>query len=136
MDTNELDRNVTFIEDHPEQHNQAVWTCETGACLAGHIVLNNGYLPHLDTDSKYGAVVEDAHGKKAMVSRTARRLIDATLDESDLLFAGGNTAQTLREMTKDAQNGEDITQLWHLITRIDSDPEMGVRVIKTAARRR
>lgn len=39
-----LNRAVTQIVDHPETHQQDVWTCATGACLAGHGVLMNGYL--------------------------------------------------------------------------------------------
>lgn len=39
----ELDRAVTFIQDHPEKHKQKSWTCDTGACLAGWGALLNGY---------------------------------------------------------------------------------------------
>lgn len=123
MNVDELDRNVTFIEDHPEQHNQRMWTCGTGACLAGHIALNNDYeVVHSPaTHTVINGLVRDQQGDLHEVASLARTLLDATRAEADLLFAGGNTAETLRLMTKDAQNGEDITKRWGLgwVTFVD-----------------
>ena len=38
-----LQDNMQYILDHPEEHTQSTWTCSTGACLAGHIALRNGW---------------------------------------------------------------------------------------------
>lgn len=39
-----LEQALTQIKDHPETHYQQVWACETGACLAGHGLLQQGYV--------------------------------------------------------------------------------------------
>lgn len=134
MNIDELDRNVTFIEDHPELHNQAVWTCGTGACLAGHIVLNNGYTLYLRDGDDLGARVLNPQGEAVIVSREARRILGASREETNLLFYSTNTVKTLREMTKDLQNGEEITQNWRFVRYLVE--EKGTYMIRSVVERK
>ena len=134
MNVDVLDEAVTFIEDHPEKHNQAVWTCSTGACLAGHITLLNGYQVATEDCGEFmggeyvlnGVVLDPRTNLRREVSATAQNLLDATSDETNLLFAAGNTAEDLRLMAKDVANDEDITKLWKLID-VDTEIPKAVR---------
>ena len=116
MNVDELDRNVTYVEDNPEQHDQTVWTCETGGCLAGHIALNNGYTLARYVEGKVvNGMVRDSAGAMHDVATVAQKILGATDDQVHLLFAAGNSVETLRLLTKDLQNGEDITERWGLM---------------------
>lgn len=118
----ELDRIVTFIEDHPEQHCQDVWICETGACLAGHVALQNGY--RVVSDGFKGRRVECLDtGEHKWVSDVAVEILGLTEEESILLFAGHNTIENLRMMTKDIANGENLRETWDL-------PDAGLRATR------
>lgn len=127
-----LDQAMTFIVDHPEQHRQRVWVCETGACLAGHATLLNGYRAVTEFD---GLVVEigsqadrdvtalcagavrpdyfkllDAGAKK--VRDVADGILGLEYADANVLFGGANTVDKLRLMVKDLSNGEALRGLW------------------------
>lgn len=48
----ELEKVMTFIQDHPEKHDQRVWIteCGTAACMAGWAAVLNGWemVPHIN----------------------------------------------------------------------------------------
>lgn len=116
----ELDRVITYLEDHPEEHQQDQWVCGTGACLAGTAALLNDYRRltyREEVEIKQQGIdpsglVKDRLGFDTWVPMAAERVLGLTCDEAFLLFMGGNDIATLREMYKDMANGESITRTW------------------------
>lgn len=118
----EMERVITHITDHPEQHKQASWTCNTGACMAGHAALLNGYEVMQD---KNGDVVNGAvrhpdtkyavEGDYDTVRSVAMEIFDIYSEDADLLFCGSNTRDTLALMVKDIANGDQLEDHWQLM---------------------
>jgi len=134
----QLDRTMTFIVDHPEKHDQRSWVCETGACLAGHAVLLNGYRAISQCD---GLVVEAGSpaeceveallafhqftttgwwaNQDLLLSAGARKVRDVAIEildlieaDAEVLFGGANTIDKLQLMVKDLSNGDVLEDLW------------------------
>lgn len=96
---------MTYIEEHPEEHDQAIWICGTVACFAGHAVLLDGGVPASEGD---GALVEardddppaSVHqwriGPVIPVRSRAIRILGLTGDQATALFHGDNTLDDLR----------------------------------------
>ena len=111
---------VTYIKDHPEKHVQGSWTCETGACLAGHVALQEGWsVTHTQWEQEDGSIhvgVMNGWMQKSGRSKDARAIaIEALeIDENtaQMLFHGSNTAENLELMAKDLANGEDLHEVW------------------------
>ena len=123
-----LDDAITFIKDHPEQHQQAHWTCDTGACVAGWVALLNGYktkkqfIEDEDGNRKLvtvnGSVYREGHPKHTVsASAIARELLGVTetpdLISTNILFHGTNTIEDIEMMAKDLANGiENLGTVW------------------------
>lgn len=125
---------LTFISDNPDKHKQHVWTCGTGACLAGWVTLLNGYenslIPAVDwfgdsmTTEVENGVVKDKRGHRHFVSSLAEELLDIDPRDATILFNEDNTIEDLKLMAKDLENGEDLSR-WidEDGNRIDPDEE-------------
>ena len=129
-DIEKLQRTVQFIKDHPEKHQQEVWSCDTGACFAGWAVLLHGWQQavwgpdHLDYagTAVHGQVVPDGMDPTYVVDRAKRtsqwvrdvavKELDLKYEEAQLMFHGSNTIDVLELMVKDISNGENLTDLW------------------------
>ncbi len=112
-----LESTMQYIKDHPEGHDQTVWTCETGACFAGHAVLRNGYRASTRIDMwgnriPVNGVVIDDKGEHRPVDRTAQRLLGLSDEDADIMFSAYNTADQLELMVKDLANGEELHGNW------------------------
>jgi hypothetical protein len=135
-----IEQTLTFVQDHPEQHAQDRWICETGACLAGHAVLLNGYSPiHMFNEMvvKTGSPEQDRceealralkakpgrfsfieakdllyAGEAEHVQDVAQRLFGISGPDATLLFAATNTVEKLELMVKDLGNGEKLRDHW------------------------
>lgn len=102
-----LERVMTWIDDHPEQHNQAEWAksgldCGTAACFAGWsaiLAFGLGVVHHggFDLPAPYDL---------GCMSRSAGALLGLTEDECDTLFDATNSRDVLRLMVKDLVNGD------------------------------
>lgn len=55
VDVPRLRKEIEFIKNHPEQHNQGVWvaSCGTYGCLAGNTAIHAGYK-HYQNSQGYG----------------------------------------------------------------------------------
>jgi len=117
-----LEEALSFITDHPEQHQQAYWNCESGACFAGHIALLNGYRPAYSVISEtvIDGLVLGPDETSYRTPHLAASLAGLTDVESELLFVAGNTRDEIALMIKDMRNGEDITKTWEA-TRFHDD---------------
>ena len=137
----ELERVLTFLEDHPEKHDQEHWFCGTGACLFGHAALLNGYerAPYSHSPLPFGAGLSDVALYAPGVPRrwpyrddvfnVGRKIFDLTAAEAQLLSAAANTRAEIGLMIKDLANGEDITERWAI-------REEGPRLLPHAVLRR
>lgn len=109
----ELERVLTFITDHPEQHKQGSWTCATGACFAGHAALLNGYQKYfLDGVAVNGEVIKDH--RHYDVEYEAIKILGLRQTDAVILFSGSNTRDSIAEMIKDLANGEPLGRWWSL----------------------
>lgn len=111
-----LERTLTHITDHPDQLQQGMWTCNTGACFAGWGALLNGYEA-----VKFAREVVNGEVRKVGASsldgtedvRTvAMNIYDIGSNDADLLFCGSNTRDNLALMVKDLANGENLDKRW------------------------
>lgn len=109
----ELERILTYITDHPEEHVQSRWTCGTGACFAGHTALLNGYQALTVGIDFLGSMVVDDRGWGHRVRDVALKILDVDETTSEVLFDGNNTREMIAEMVKDIANGEHLKDLWH-----------------------
>jgi hypothetical protein len=73
------------IEAHPETWYQASWHCDTTHCFGGWAQILSGC---------------EQTERAAQVRRDARRWLGLTRYEADLLFAGQNTLQRIRELVE------------------------------------
>lgn len=103
---------LDYITAHPEEHVQEKWTCNTGACFAGHVALLNGYRVDLDWCGNVidGQVMKD--DKSFFVDIVAIDILDIDPRTGDVLFNSHNTRDSLASMIADIEAGEDITLLW------------------------
>jgi len=103
----ELDRVVTFIEDHPEQHNQSLWIrpdprdnasepwhCGTVGCLAGWTVLLNGWALVPDDDE-----LVQRGNREESVENVAEEILGLNHNQSYVLFHQAQNVDELRLLT-------------------------------------
>ena len=107
-----LEQTLTFIKDHPEQHHQQKWTCEAGACFAGHAAMQLGWAPLFNEEGhpRNGAMTRE--GKVNFAWEIARRELDMVDEESDMLFYATNSIETIELMVKDIANGLALQDHW------------------------
>ena len=99
-----LEGALRHIQDHPGQWKQDDWLtpteCGTAACLAGHVVLREGYRVkvapwYFDATGEYQTVpqvlVDDRWMPSSIVSELAQDLLGLDSYRVALLFASSNT---------------------------------------------
>lgn len=102
-----LEKTITFIADHPEQHEQDVWIseCGTTACFAGWALRLNGVasteIARLSNSFDY---LYEGLGIRAK----AGRALGLTREETHTLFSGKNSFSALQLMVKDLVNGDQL----------------------------
>lgn len=91
-----LQQTMQYIKDHPERHQQDIWTnqCGTAACFAGWAAMLSGWAAW------------QVHNFE-MWTRGAN-LLGLTYTEARILFDTGNTAPMLELMVKDLVNGDQL----------------------------
>ncbi len=103
-----LEKVMTHINDHPDVHDQEVWTvnpdyydpsnienCGTAACFAGWTCLLSGYT-----------------SRDVEVESKAVELLGIEWDDAGVLFHSDNTREDLNLMVKDLMNGEELDEVW------------------------
>lgn len=109
----ELERVLTFITDHPEQHKQGSWTCNTGACLAGHAALLNGYRKFYENGKAINGELIKDH-RHYDVEAEAIKVLGLRQTDAVILFSGTNTRDSIAAMIKDLANGEPLGRWWYI----------------------
>ena len=102
-----LNDTLALINLFPERHEQGEWRCNTGQCFAGWAALANG-AKWVHEDDLWDPYVKDDTHEREHVAEYAQEVLNLTDDESDLLFAGGNTVKDLTKMVANLTNGVDI----------------------------
>lgn len=134
IDVELLEEAMSFIEAHPEMHEQAHWfnPCKTAFCFAGHVAVLSGVESPISAgleigdiwgvtaDGKSVAMDDDAdacvHGGTRHVSYYAQSLLGLTFQQGDALFSAYNTREVLR----------------HLVDVLKADPEVDLYEAKDA----
>jgi PAS domain-containing protein len=95
---------LAHIEAHPDQWDQDTWICGTTACLAGWIVLRNGWTP-LDSqedpdwmDVQDVSLVVDPDGGIDQCPAAASRILGILPEEGDCLWESTNTLTDLHRL--------------------------------------
>lgn len=103
-DIEKLDAALKYIEEHPEEWDQADWghrsACGTAGCLAYHVgVLDGAEILWSSSESSLepSRAFVDAIGGKAP-SAYAREALRLSTEQSYALFAGGNSLEDLKTM--------------------------------------
>jgi hypothetical protein len=107
-----LERVMTYIEDHPDEHKQAFWftmgSCGTAACFAGHAALLSGYQPAGNSADGWRRDCQLPGERPKPTSFVARELLGLTEEEGRTLFADWITRPMLKLMVKDLCNGDPL----------------------------
>jgi uncharacterized protein YjbI with pentapeptide repeats len=78
-----LDAALAYIDAHPQEWDQDVWVCDTGGCVAGHLV-------HLDSTTDWPTLVLSGG-----IEERAAVLLGLSMDQCDGLFHPDNTRDAL-----------------------------------------
>jgi hypothetical protein len=105
-----LRRVLTYITEHPDEHDQAVWAarrdCGTACCVAGHVVVMSGYELDWSFDDE---VTCDVVGLDDTIGTLAARLLNLTgaddADTASFLFAALNTLDDLWRIAAELTDG-------------------------------
>lgn len=107
---------LTFLEEHPERHDQEVWIgdagCGTVACLAGWTCLRNGYVEKITESSLTGTVHwgvyldSDPTGFPTPVLEVAMDILELSYEDAHQIFDGDNTLEVLWEIADEITDGE------------------------------
>lgn len=115
MNVEPLDAAIAWIEKNPEQHDQSIWFCTTGMCVAGvicHLDPNTRIPPvRANYNAGFLVLVTDDLNKEYLVEVSERAAQILDVDEEYLndglhaglryipgLFAGGNTINDIHEI--------------------------------------
>jgi len=121
---------LDYFEQHPEEHLQETWWCESGCCFAGGLARAVGATPRMVPRRRSkgweATTVNTVDGLIGFVGDVARDALG--LDEgiegriTSALFASGNTLNDLRRMVADLADGNMI-ELPPLDDEDDDDDE-------------
>lgn len=95
MENNPLSTAMRHIVNHPETWNQAIWICNTTACLAGHIALQGGAQLIEDLPENVDGQYVEYQGMICPVRDVATQIARLTEVESAYLF---NAQRTMPEL--------------------------------------
>ena len=95
---------VAFLEEHPDQHKQDVWRCQTGMCFAGWTAERIG----LEWENKVtqGNWTDGNLKNKQHVSNVIQEFYGFTIDEADCVFDVGNTVEDIKWAIKTIADGK------------------------------
>lgn len=74
--------------------------CQTGMCIAGHIVSQAGYEPRWDNSDPGVGRTYSVEGDRRSVGQIAADLLGVTQVEADDLFAAGNTIEMVESAAR------------------------------------
>lgn len=115
-----LERVMTFIEDHPDKHDQTEWLsgrapdrnpahwCATSGCFAGWAIVLSGAL----TEAEIGVQARESSAWCVLAPRIAQGILEISTEDRSVLFHGNNTRENLGLMVKDIVNGEHLVRNW------------------------
>lgn len=89
---------LEHIKANPDEWDQSTWFCGTAACLAGHIVLRDGWEP-IDYDHRNLAYHISKDGAVEEVDAVASRILGIMPIEGAVLWDSRNTLQSLETHT-------------------------------------
>lgn len=109
MNIEKLDAAIAWIEEHPEEHDQASYfartACGTTACLAGVVVMLDGWVP--EWAGRHWETPRARKGDRVMwVRDVAQGLLGLSEDQADALFLGAGTLATVKEYRDRIAAGE------------------------------
>jgi hypothetical protein len=99
-----LEKVMTFIKDHPDRHNQAVWAteCGTSACFAGWtILLSGGQYERLREYGNYGFTL---NGELVSPEERAAEMLGISREDAAAMFLYTYTREALELEVKDLIN--------------------------------
>lgn len=116
-----LDATLRFVTDHPDEHAQATWRCETTMCFAGHTVTlagkDNWMFPAFARFSNLLAPLPEDEGivghydyggdsfDFVTAYDRAQRLLGLTYEEANALFYCMGDVSSLTECVKLIKDG-------------------------------
>lgn len=104
-----LEATMQYIIDHPEEHDQTWWVCDTTACFAGHAAQLAGWRPIIIA-GYCSLVAKDCRDLR--VCEAAQNELGLTDEQAAALFSGRNDVEDLQRMVKDLVNGSDHPKGW------------------------
>lgn len=116
-----LKRELWWLLDHPERHDQGTWIsgpgkrpldhgerwhCNTTACLAGWVAIHAGWMPEPKTRSEESVrVTHPDRTRSHEVSFVARMILDLEPNDAYYLFNGGISLMEMFEYANDITDG-------------------------------
>lgn len=130
IDVELLERTMSFIEQHPELHDQEDWfnPCKTAYCFAGHAALLSGVeepkSAGLEGDDIWGVTADnksvvlddegdDPEGTRS-ISYYAQERLGLSFRQANAMFSGFNSREVLR----------------HLVDALKADPDADLFAIR------
>lgn len=109
IDVPRLRKVLEYLTEHPEEHDQGIWIaspyytgCGTTACVAGHVVLADGWAP--DYRIAYPEYcVKD--GKTRRIAHVAEALLGLRPEQAAQLFWATNELADLWRMAEEFTDG-------------------------------
>lgn len=138
VNVEELEENMKWVEEHPEQHQQGVWlrrlvglegeVCGTAYCFAGAYVHRKGYKAIYGSSLVHGEVahhVEILGIGQVDIGDFVEKKLGLTRAQADILFDATNTLADLREIVDLIKDGdvEDYIQFAYRDDVEDDDDE-------------
>ncbi len=105
-----LEKTLKYIEEHPEEWDQAEWFCGTVACFAGHVV----GLARCDELQGVGSY------PGSVIAREAQNLLEINDDAAEFLFEAGHGLEDLKNIVT-AMISPDQTDLEDMLTNYYSE---------------
>lgn len=103
-----LERTMSYIEAHPEEHDQTRWAnaCGTAFCFAGHAAILSGATRPQGLNSFWGITpdgravdyFETTEDGALLAFGYARQKLGLNFPQASALFSSANTVESLREM--------------------------------------
>lgn len=122
---------LNWAEQHPEQHNQLSWRCETGMCFAGITATLAGAQWYAESSDVTRAYLVHVDGRPMHVSVFARDYLELDHRQADELFHWSNTLDDIRKIIR--QWAPDTTPAELAALRADLDENLPLYVERRMA---
>lgn len=90
---------LNHIKANPREWDQSLWFCDTTACLAGHLVLLDGWEPIEDEDGDEGYHIINGD-QTGTVDSIACSIAGILGEEGDVLWNGDNSLDQLEALIR------------------------------------